>query len=1854
MGFPRRAGLIGSALLLSGAAAASSAVVPLVETDGLVATHLAEARGKAATTTLIDRFSLDRLDFERGRVPIAVGAAMALDFTAPLGAVALTLEAPRSKAVLELALYHGGQPIGTQVFAHRPPASGTSVVQITGESIGLRSDAPFDGIRVRRLDPSANGDSVHVATIWTAPARGLEKSEANNIAAVLCQAPLGIAHSIAYGIALVPGGGELANAAVFASNLALKFCKTVIVAPPDIARTVPAGTCHTSFEQEHMVWKYQNALGIAYNYNSDWGQLGSPFVFHQNTEVDVMLLHHTPSPPQTASLDVQFLLETGSLEATDRIWGQCREDGSVRFSQLDGSGPIYECPYARDRVLEFPVGTRTLQWRANARIGPLDLIPIFVPGAPAGSKGEPYVEILLNVVVELFSFLIDDALSGWRINNVSDVYQQVTVYDEVPPTIVPMPFDDGRISAVLVGGILHVTIEADEAGGVSQHRYQPLLRALYEVSDACDRPVAFFASYPEERLRSFWPVSSDGASEAFDITWTARDPGPNLDGVPNETITTMRVEVVDTQPPAIVPPDDIVEVDSGEVTDLGQPMVFDFVDLSPSVSHDASLPLGLGLHFVTWTVIDASGNSASAVQTVNIKNSNLDPVALAQVGPDRAEAVSFEPTPIRLQGTDPDGDPLRFRIDDQPENGFFVAPLYPYFIEDFRIEQSITNDDLFAICNNGQGGERTFELEFPSDPEFMTVTDDGRMFVVDKGNIKCMTSAPNPSDRVLRRQRLASFGSDGSLLNARYITGDELRDVVFDPIRERIFLTSHASGGHSSMAVFDLEIQPQVGYRLQNLTKRIDGTSCDPLPQAGGGCTILRAHSSVVDDNDLIYVMIRDASIVVLDGTLPEGFDCAVDCSHTPTVVGVLEGFFAEANETGRALRLDAQGRLYASRFNRLFRYTPSFVAEDGLAYPGSLDGWLGRCDIDLAPGDQAVCDVANHRSLGFSCTDEICGVHTDFNPDEQAICGDLLIGGQPRWGCRPGQFRGTPRSIDIAPDGTLYVADFGNARIQRFSPDGFFAGQARSTGTGSGFVIGDFGNPQHVSVNSSRFYVLDPDTNLLHISLLTPFVEIGPDYADLVYQSTNQFACENSADCIDRFHFSVSDGVRDPLTGQPIQSAPAEVQVEVTRNFRPPFATPGIAAVGLEDAPLLITLDGSDPDPLDVLDFEITTAPLNGSIQLVGNQATYTPDPDSWGGDSFEFRVSDGAAVSTAEAVQITIIEVNDPPVVLPPLDPLHAGIGYEFRLDWEFIDVDPDELHTVVVDWGDGTVESEGVIAANGEPTGPLLLQSGNGPGLISASHVYTSAGTRNIEVCLTDRMQLDGDGDKIPTPDLSLTACGSQQVEAVAGLDMRLSAGASVQVVQPGQFMSYQFGVTNLQPQAGGGMPATNVVLEVDLANGFDAASINPPAGCQREGWKVTCSIGTLVAGQSVNRQIALQVRADTALGTLLTTTARVTLSEPSVNPEQLALRTTPVVPPANHYVGVDADALQDAGDANPGDGLCASAAGVCTLRAAIEESNAQPGLQVIALPHGVHLVREFLEVTDDLVIFGSGPASSLIRRSEDGRTFVVRPGASLRLESLTVSGGGILGDGDLIMRRVRMSGNTIENSFGGAILAGELLDIRDSSFDGNRSITTSGSFNDGGAIFGIGAHGVLENVTVSGGVGGGIALAGSGHFEMRHLSIVGNHGGKGWAAQAAALNVYDSTSVNLSNSVLAGNYGIGGPENCYVSATASLVSEGRNALGDMDGCGIVSHPDDVFIDAHGLKPLGIGPDGISVREPRIDSPVVDAFDHASCLPHDARGITRPQDGNEDGVSACDIGAAELNSARIFASGFEQDEP
>ncbi len=102
-------------------------------------------------------------------------------------------------------------------------------------------------------------------------------------------------------------------------------------------------------------------------------------------------------------------------------------------------------------------------------------------------------------------------------------------------------------------------------------------------------------------------------------------PDPSGNGNTNEAIRCFMNWNDDIFPPTLAPPDDI-ERDAGPclapvALELGVPSVWDNCAVT-NVANDAPAVFPLGTNVVVWTVHDAAGNSATAVQRVVVKPSN--------------------------------------------------------------------------------------------------------------------------------------------------------------------------------------------------------------------------------------------------------------------------------------------------------------------------------------------------------------------------------------------------------------------------------------------------------------------------------------------------------------------------------------------------------------------------------------------------------------------------------------------------------------------------------------------------------------------------------------------------------------------------------------------------------------------------------------------------------------------------------------------------------------------------------------------------------------------------------------------------------------------------------------------------------------------------------------------------------------------------------------------------------------------------------------------------------------------------------------------------------------------------------
>ncbi|MEW5987667.1 MAG: choice-of-anchor Q domain-containing protein [Chloroflexota bacterium] len=238
--------------------------------------------------------------------------------------------------------------------------------------------------------------------------------------------------------------------------------------------------------------------------------------------------------------------------------------------------------------------------------------------------------------------------------------------------------------------------------------------------------------------------------------------------------------------------------------------------------------------------------------------------------------------------------------------------------------------------------------------------------------------------------------------------------------------------------------------------------------------------------------------------------------------------------------------------------------------------------------------------------------------------------------------------------------------------------------------------------------------------------------------------------------------------------------------------------------------------------------------------------------------------------------------------------------------------------------------------------------------------------------------------------------------------------------------------------------------------------------------------------------------------------------------------------------------DAADASPGDGLCATAAGSCSLRAAIEESNAVSGEDTVILAAGVYtLTLGHLEISDDLTLTGQGPEATAVQGNglvTNDRVVTILSPAVVTMADLTISGGGgtyslykgggIYNTGaTLTLTNTVLSGNYARWDGGGLYNDQGTVTITNSTLQGNVATLYSGGgfYNYLGTVVAQGSTFTGNN----GGSQGGGGFNSGGTVTISQSTLTGNvsRTGSGVGSAGGVLTI-DGSAISGNTAVFSG--------------------------------------------------------------------------------------------------------------------------
>jgi CSLREA domain-containing protein len=294
-----------------------------------------------------------------------------------------------------------------------------------------------------------------------------------------------------------------------------------------------------------------------------------------------------------------------------------------------------------------------------------------------------------------------------------------------------------------------------------------------------------------------------------------------------------------------------------------------------------------------------------------------------------------------------------------------------------------------------------------------------------------------------------------------------------------------------------------------------------------------------------------------------------------------------------------------------------------------------------------------------------------------------------------------------------------------------------------------------------------------------------------------------------------------------------------------------------------------------------------------------------------------------------------------------------------------------------------------------------------------------------------------------------------------------------------------------------------------------------------------------------------------------------------------------------------------DTVPGNGLCATAGGVCTLRAAIQEANALAGPDTIVLRAKKYYLTIAgadedsaatgdLDITDYLRIKGVSSAETIVNGGALDRVFQIIGPQTVKFVNLSIQNGFVQGNGG----GINNSGGTVSLFYcsvannlssgstglrgGGIFSSGASLKIKSSSVINNAVISSTGIAYGGGVAVYFGgtlniseskiAYNSATSVTSEAAGGGILSIEGTG-VTITNSKVMSNSAtnfsnsgswGAGITIVDSGVAVISGTNISFNSNTSSGGIAFGG--GLYVedeTATISSCTIKGNRVNGMSG-------------------------------------------------------------------------------------------
>ncbi|MEE6131985.1 tandem-95 repeat protein [Priestia sp. GS2] len=667
-----------------------------------------------------------------------------------------------------------------------------------------------------------------------------------------------------------------------------------------------------------------------------------------------------------------------------------------------------------------------------------------------------------------------------------------------------------------------------------------------------------------------------------------------------------------------------------------------------------------------FTVLVSDGLGGTAVSTVTI---TVLPINDPPVTGDLSFTINEDTTlSNRVTATDPDGDPLTFSLQNAPTNGTALVNADGTFT--YTPNLNFNGTDVFTVLvSDGQGGTAVSTVTVnvqpvndpPTVPNYTFSTQEDASVV---GTIVGNDIDGNPLTYTLQSQAangvaivnvdgtftytpnlnfngtdvftvLVSDGQGGTAVstvtinvlpvNDRPVTGDLFFTILEDTTIAGQVTATDADG---NPLTYSLQNAPVNGTALVNS----DGTfTYTPNLNYSGSdqFTVLVSDGQGGTAVSTVFITITPVN----DGPVIPNYTFSTQ--EDASVVANVVATDADGNPLTYTLQSQAANGVAVVNADGTFTYTPNLnfngtdvftiLVSDGLGGTAVSTVTINVLPLNDPPVTSDLTFTINEDT---TIANQVVAFDPDGNPltytlQNPALNGTAVVNADGTFTYTPNlNYTGTDRFTVLVNDGQGGTAvSTVNITIVPVNdpptvPDYTFTTQEDSSVTGA--IVG-----------------VDVDGNLLTYTLQTQAAN-----GVAVVNANGIFTYTPNPDYFgtDVFTVLVSDGQGG--------TAVSTVTINVIAVNDPPV-TADLTFTINEDTPLSSQIPATDPSG-DPLTFTLTTLPSNGAVVLNANGTfTYTPNFNYNGTDVFSVLVSDDQGGTALSTVFITILPINDPPVV-------------------------------------------------------------------------------------------------------------------------------------------------------------------------------------------------------------------------------------------------------------------------------------------------------------------------------------------------------------------------------------------------------------------------------------------------------------------------------------------------------------------------------------------------------------------------------------------------------------------------------